>query len=376
MKPLRIFKAAFCVALVCLLLTGCQERENLKDLSVVEGIGIDYANGQVGITAQTLNLMKEVTGPDALSGNITMVSSGQADNISSAVENVSQRLSKKLYFAQNRIVVFGMDYAENHLKESFDYLLRSANSRPDVFVCISSGEAKAVIESEEPNSLVPAQTISDLLEEGEKRGTSVTVTVNELLNYYTDKTSDIYMPVVEAGEENVSATGIAVFDGDKLVRVLEGDECTGFMILSGKIKEGIIVFNVDGFGQVTAEITKIKTKTKAYYENGRVVLRADIKADIILDEVENGLQNSISKEEAHQIARTAEKKIQQLCEVAFKACTESSSDCLRIGEMLAKYDPSAYKILSENKNAYLSSCTLEINASCDLKKISDNSNGS
>lgn len=374
MKPLRIIKAAFCAALVCLLLTGCQERENLKDLSVVEGIGIDYVNGQVGITAQTLNLMKEGTGPEALSGNMTMVSSGQADNISSAVENISHRLSKKLYFAQNRIVVFGMDYAENHLKESFDYLLRSANSRPDVFVCISSGEAKDIIEIEEPNSLVPAQTISDLLEEGEKRGTSVTVTVNELLNYYTDKTTDIYLPVVEAGSEGAFATGIAVFNSDRLVRVLKGDECTGFMILSGKIKEGIIIFNDDDFGRVTAEITKEKTKARACYENGKVVLKADIKADIILDEVENGMQNSISKEEAHQIALAAERKLQQLCEAAFKACTESSSDCLRIGEMLAKYDPSAYKMLSESK-AYLSDCTLEINASCNIKKISDNSNG-
>lgn len=374
MKPLRIIKAAFCAALVCLLLTGCQERENLKDLSVVEGIGIDYVNGQVGITAQTLNLMKEGTGPEALSGNMTMVSSGQADNISSAVENISHRLSKKLYFAQNRIVVFGMDYAENHLKESFDYLLRSANSRPDVFVCISSGEAKDIIEIEEPNSLVPAQTISDLLEEGEKRGTSVTVTVNELLNYYTDKTTDIYLPVVESGSEGAFATGIAVFNSDRLVRVLKGDECTGFMILSGKIKEGIIIFNDDNFGRVTAEITKEKTKARACYENGRVVLKADIKADIILDEVENGMQNSISKEDAHQIALAAERKLQQLCEAAFKACTESSSDCLRIGEMLAKYDPSAYKMLSESK-AYLSDCTLEINASCNIKKISDNSNG-
>ena len=374
MKPLRIIKAAFCAALVCLLLTGCQERENLKDLSVVEGIGIDYVNGQVGITAQTLNLMKEGTGPEALSGNMTMVSSGQADNISSAVENISHRLSKKLYFAQNRIVVFGMDYAENHLKESFDYLLRSANSRPDVFVCISSGEAKDIIEIEEPNSLVPAQTISDLLEEGEKRGTSVTVTVNELLNYYTDKTTDIYLPVVESGSEGAFATGIAVFNSDRLVRVLKGDECTGFMILSGKIKEGIIIFNDDNFGRVTAEITKEKTKARACYENGKVVLKADIKADIILDEVENGMQNSISKEDAHQIALSAERKLQQLCEAAFKACTESSSDCLRIGEMLAKYDPSAYKMLSESK-AYLSDCTLEINASCNIKKISDNSNG-
>ena len=68
MKPLRIIKAAFCAALVCLLLTGCQERENLKDLSVVEGIGIDYVNGQVGITAQTLNLMKEGTGHGLLTG--------------------------------------------------------------------------------------------------------------------------------------------------------------------------------------------------------------------------------------------------------------------------------------------------------------------
>lgn len=375
MKPLKIFKIIFCAFLVCLLLSGCNGRENLKDLSVVEGLGIDFENGETAVTVQTLNLFKEGSGAEALSGNITMVSGGSGVNISSAVDNVSESLSKKLFFGQNRIIVFGMDYAENYLFESLDYLLRSSDSRPDVIMCISAEKAKNVIESKENNVLVPAQAVSELLEAGERSGTAAYITANELLNFYTDKTSDIFLPVVKASENEASASGIAVFDGDKLVRILKNDECIGFMFLSDKIEEGLLTFEDEAFGGISADIIKSKTKTKALFENGKVVYYAEIKADITLDEVENGLEESLSNEQAHAIAQLAQEKIKKQCQDAFSACTQSKSDCLRIGESLAKNDAVAYKKVSESWKDYLSDCELKINVICNIKKVTDNSSG-
>lgn len=373
MKLMKIFKIIFCVILFCLLLSGCRGRENLKDLSVVEGLGIDYENGETAVTAQTLNLFKEGSGAEALSGNITMISNGSGSNISSAVDNVSESLSKKLFFGQNRIIVFGMDYAENYLFDSLDYLLRSSDSRSDVILCISSEKAKTVIESKENNVLVPAQAISDLLEAGERSGTAVFITSNELLNYYTDKTSDVLLPVVEADENDASVIGIAVFDGKRLVRILKNDECIGFMFLSNRIDEGLLTLEDKEFGKISVEIIKSKTKTKTCFENSKVIYNAEIKADIMLDEIENGLENPLSEKEIKAISRLAEEKIEKQCREAFYACTENKSDCLRIGESLAKNDGKAYKIASESWKDYLAEAELKIKVSCNVKKISDNS---
>lgn len=201
-KITGIFKAAVCVVLAAALFSGCSDNENLKDLSVVEGMGIDYLDGQISVTAQTLNLAKEGSGAEALSGNITVNAGGSGENISDAVQNTAQSLSKKLFFGQNQILVIGSALAENNLELCFDYLLRNSDSRPDVAVCISSGTANEILSAKFSESLVPAQALSELLYNGETEGFAAYVTVNEMLNLYKDKTSDVFLPVVTAENES------------------------------------------------------------------------------------------------------------------------------------------------------------------------------
>ena len=184
---MKNFKILLSVMLILLLFTGCTERNDLSDLSIVEGMGIDYNDDEVTVTVQTLNLAKEGSGAEALSGNVTMNTSGKGSNISDAIENVTESLSKKLFFGQNRIIVFGMGMAENYLEKNVDYLLRSSDSRSDVKICISEKDAAEIIDSHENDALVPAESITSLLNKGEKNGFAADVTTNELLNLYLDK---------------------------------------------------------------------------------------------------------------------------------------------------------------------------------------------
>ena len=66
---MKNFKILLSVMLILLLFTGCTERNDLSDLSIVEGMGIDYNDDEVTVTVQTLNLAKEGSGAEALSGN-------------------------------------------------------------------------------------------------------------------------------------------------------------------------------------------------------------------------------------------------------------------------------------------------------------------
>ena len=56
---MKNFKILLSVMLILLLFTGCTERNDLSDLSIVEGMGIDYNDDEVTVTVQTLNLAKE-----------------------------------------------------------------------------------------------------------------------------------------------------------------------------------------------------------------------------------------------------------------------------------------------------------------------------
>lgn len=358
-----------------LLFSGCSSRHNLKDLSVVEGIGIDLKDEEITATIQSLNLIKEGSGAEALSGNVTMNTIGTGTTISAAIEDVSKTTSKRLFFGQNRIVVFGMKMAENYLEKSLDYLLRSSDSRSDVTIAIAEKEASEIMESPENEALVPAQTISSLLCLSEKSGYGAHVTTNELLNAYADKTSDIYLPVLTIKDESSSVLGIAVYNDIRLVKILDENESFGFLFLRNKVEEGLLQLKDDSLGEISTDIISSKAKPKAEYKDGKVVFNVKIKASVMLDEVEHGITNELSDSELKHIERLAEEQIERLCTRAFTACVKNKSDSLRIGEYLAMCEPKVYSRLSDNWENALETAELDVDVKCKLSKINENSEG-
>lgn len=372
---LKNFKIIVSLLLVMFLFSGCSSRHNLNDLSVVEGVGIDLNDNEITATIQSLNLIKEGSGAEALSGNVTMNTVGTGTTISAAIEDVSKTTSKRLFFGQNKIVVFGMKMAENYLEKNLDYLLRSSNSRSDVIIALAEKEASDIMKSPENKSLVPAQTISNLLRLSEKSGYGANVTTNELLNAYEDKTSDIYLPVLAVKNESCSVSGIAIYNDIRLVKILDENESFGFLFLRNKVEEGLFQLKDDSLGEISINIISSKAKSKAEYKDGKVVFKVKIKTSVMLDEVEHGVTNELSDSDLKHIEKLAEEQIEGLCNEAFSACVKNKSDSLRIGEYLAMYEPKAYSRLSDDWENVLETVELDIDVKCKLSKINENSEG-
>ncbi len=362
--------------LIALLFSGCSDvSTNLKDMSIVEGMGIDLSDGGICVTAQTLNLSKEGSGAEALSGNITMLTQGKGSDVSSAVSNARESLSKEFFFGQNRLIVFGMDIARDYIEKNLDYLIRSVDSRMDVSVCIAEKTAGEIMQSKENDVLVPSESVAALLKLGEKSGFGADITTAELLNLYLDKTSDIYLPVVKGGEKSVSVSGIAVFNDTSLAKVMDSESTYGFLLFTDDISSGNLEIKSKNMGVVGIKIISSHAKSRASVENGKLVLHTRIKAELMLDAVENGLIRTLTKERIDELESLAALKIKGMCNSAFLDCVEARSDCLRIGEMLAMSSPSDYAKLSDDWDKALSSALLDLEVDCRLKKINENSKG-
>lgn len=370
---MKVFKTIVLILLVCLTFTGCNSQNNLRDLSIVEGMGIDYTDDEIEVTVQTLNLVKEGSGSEALSQNVTTNTSGSGKNISDALTNISKGISKKLFFGQNRIIVFGKDFATDHLYENLDYFLRSSDSRADILLCVADENAKSVIESKENNALVPAENIASLLITGEKRGFSARVTTNELLNLYADKTSDMYLPVVTCEKDKIAVLGIAIYDNNKLVSVLGDDDMKGLLFLKDKIKSGLVMVETTNLGKTTVEITKSYSTSKVKYENGKITLYEKINTKVTLNEAEKGIVSPITDEDIKEIKLLTEKEIEKSCTSAFNECVKHGSDCLRLGENLAMRDPRAYSVLSDNWDENLKNAQIKLDINCNISKINEHS---
>lgn len=373
MNLLKSFKVIACIVILVFMLTGCMNTVHLKDQLIVEGIGIDAKGEEVNLIVQTLKL-GAAAGDETPQGNRTYNTEGSGESIMDAVSSLSKSLSKKLFFGQNKIIVFSREVAETDFDKKLDYFLRSQNSRIDVAVCVSDTAAKDIIESEEKDSGVPCENMVYLLKNGQDTGVITYITVNELLNMYSDKTSDIYLPVVEKKKENdnIQIKGIGLFSDDKLAYVTNDDETMGFLFMCNKIKTCTIEFEDEELGKVGVKITSPKAKKHIEIVDGNINFVVDIKAKLMIDEVEKGIITSLDKEKLDRICSGADEKINQLCTQAFMACRNNKCDALRIGEYLAKDSPKSYDKLSDEWDTYFQTVNFSVNTDASLKNISDN----
>lgn len=360
--------------MIAMCFTGCGSTTHLKDLMVVEGLGIDTDGEGVSICVQTLKA-DIISGGEAPSGNMTINTDESGKSVFDAISNLSNNLSKKVFLGHNNLIVFGSDIYKEGINEHLDYFLRSTDSRVDVIVCAAKGKANEIISSAENDSHIPCENIVSLLDNGEKSGTSAYVTINDVLNLYSDKTSDIYMPMLEKSDDrdNVTTVGIGIFNGGKLVYTTDADETAGLLFVQGKIDNCFVEFQSDKLGRVGVEIYNPKTVNSTYIKNGEVYFKTRIYAEYVINEIENGVAFSLDYNSLEEISRNVENKINLLCRKAFYACRSNSSDCLRVGEYLARDCPEAYDLLSDDWKSYFSSVKYTVSSDASLKKISDNS---
>lgn len=374
MNLLKSFKVIACVVLIAAMLSGCMNTVHLKDLLIVEGMGIETKDDKINVIIQTLKL-GAASSTEPPEGNRTYNTEEDGDTIVDAVSNLTQSVSKKLFFGQNKIIVFSREIAEANFKENLDYFLRSPDSRIDVAVCIADKSSKDIIESKENDAGVPCENMVYLLKNGQDAGVSAYVSVSELLNMASDKTSDIYLPILKKEKEknNVETNGIGLFSNDRLVDVTNDDETMGFLMLSGKIKECMIEFNDEQIGRVGVRISSPKIKKRIDIVDGNINFIVDIDCQIMIDEIEKGIITKLTEQNLESICSKAGGEIKRLCTDGFNACRENNSDALRIGEYLAKDSPESYNKVADEWDTYFKTVNMYISANAHMKKITDNS---
>lgn len=370
-KCIKIFFSLF---LCFLLFTGCTGSRHLKDLFIVEGLGIDYYDNNLSVTLQGLKVNVS-NASDTPLGNMVVNTSASGTTVSNAINNIAKAVSKRAFFGHNKIIVLSKELAQNDIKNYIDYFLRSEDSRADVAICVSNEKAKFILESKENDANVPSENILFLINNNEKTGQSILVNENEFLMLYEDKYSDIYLPVIERkdDESTVKSAGIALFSDNRLAYITNDIETKGFVILNNKAKDVLIQISDEKFGKIDVKLSNIKCKKSASIVENKAYFNVEINADIILGEIEKGTQNKLSKKDNKRLCALVEKACNEMISETYNACIYAKSNALRIGKFIARDCPEYYEKHLSDSNGGFQEAELNVNSYINLEKISDNS---
>ncbi|MBP7331773.1 MAG: Spore germination protein B3 precursor [Firmicutes bacterium ADurb.Bin373] len=283
---------AFILLILSALLYGCWDRREINDLGLIVGVAYDQAElaGKTGVelTLQVANPAVMATGQGGTigaggTGGTTGAGpfwtiSETGVTIREAISKMNYRVPKHLFFGHARVYVFGEKAVRGGITPFLDRWTRSPESRDNIFLAVSKGDASRILEQKSPVFQSTALALNNIFLD--KDGWQAIMAVNMADFEYrlsTGITSPL-APVVEVipqasltAEEikagistTVAITGLAAFDPDgRLVDYLDERESMGLLwvINRARNREMTIPHFVEG-KEESISLRQVNAKSK------------------------------------------------------------------------------------------------------------------
>lgn len=386
-KRLKIFCIVICIILCAVFLGGCTKGEAKKELNsiaIVIGFAVDAAEGkgeeEVLLTAQVVHNSSSLQSDG--SGESSSGSGGDlgksfwnvqstGGNLLETIRNASHITNRKLYVAHNQVVIFSKEIAEKGVGRYLDHFLRDHETRYDVNIVISDGPAGEVLAVESHLEVLPAQDLNKLILRQEQEGNIASCTIFKFAREYKIPYKSVLVPIVkiikpeesETKSPYLSVDKVAVFKKGKMVGTFDKEQTRGILWLMGDVMKGVISFEYDE-ESVTVEVLDGNSKIKPSYKNGKIILQAEINADLSLGEFQSG--KKIDQKLLDNLSKACEDKIKNDIVSVFSEIQKYETDILGIGEYFYRFHNKVWDSISENFEELYKNTEIEVSVNVDI----------
>jgi germination protein, Ger(x)C family len=358
-----------------LSLSGCWSQRELKDLSIVVGIGIDKAEtpGDVLLTAQIVKpgeIIKPSKGSAGGEGTAYWNIKSSAQTIFDAVREFTHETSNKLYVAHTQAIILGKDIAADGVQKYLDFFMRSHETRPTTMILVSNSTAGEVLDVKPETEKLPAMNLAKLAKnQSLLTAHAMPVNLQELTTRLLSKTTSPIAPIVNISSTDNKKTlhveGMAVFKKDKMVGTLNSTETRGLLWVLGKVKSSDI--NVDlPDGKATVEIIMAESEVTPEIKNKKPYVHISIK------EVGN-LANQTNPENLATLPgftlleQLQHDVIKDEVQAALKKARDLNTDIFGFGDKFHKKYRNEWKTMEDNWDKIFPDLQVEIEIESDIR---------
>ncbi len=270
---------------VSLLLTGCWDREELNDLGILMGLGVDKAGDQIKVTAQVAipSALGSNTGKN--SGTPVTLFHATGPTLFEAIQKLTLSNPRNIFMSHIRVLVFSEKFARDvGIGDVLEALIRDPGVRPDYYVMIArNSSAETILSTLTSLERIPAEKLYSTLDVSAKTwAPTTTVNADRLLEeMLSDGISPVVTGVELRGNKKVAATdknvttsdppaklyytGLGVFKKDKLIGWLNEEESKGYNYIRDNVKSTVGHIGCDDKGKIALKTLRVDTKMKASF---------------------------------------------------------------------------------------------------------------
>ncbi|MFC5466463.1 Ger(x)C family spore germination protein [Lederbergia graminis] len=293
------------IGLCTILLTGCWDKVEMQDLSIVTAAAIDrLEDGKTRISIQIFiprSITSGETGEDLSSGS-TFVREGVGNSLAEAISKLQFNVPRTLFWSHCKIYIFGEELAKEGIRDEADYIARHPGLRGSAFLFVSEGEARELVSLIPPLERYSAEALRKLTEHEPSMITSLRDVDMGLMG----DSESISLPYIkklipkdEARKPHETIpviNGTAIFKKDKMVGTLNLHDTNSLLWLKKGVKQSTISIKPDGDDkEIILSTTSEKHTFIPQIKDNRWIMdiKIDMEGDIIQNETNLDLLNEV-----------------------------------------------------------------------------------
>ena len=294
-----------------LILTGCQNYQELNDIAITTAIAVDYSNeaNEYNIITQVVNTPKK----DSSNNEPTFLNfSSTSNSLTEALSKIVLECPKKLYTSQTQLIILSKEATENKLNNILDFFIRNPNFRGETLVLLAPN--KEDLEGITIQTLLDNLSSSNIvssLKKGKEEGYTSIINLNDLADMYLNPYKEITIPTLyiegipNEGKEETNRTSttykesvkigpLSFFKDTSLLGFINTEEEKYLEIIKNNLNKTIITLPNNN---ITFELYNIKTKIVPNIKDNQIIINISGNArsyEIITDKnIEN--PNNVKK---------------------------------------------------------------------------------
>lgn len=340
------------LVLITFLLTGCSYVE-LNDLAIADALGIDYVDNKYIVSAQVMNLKKE--GSDQTTGS-SILYIGKGESISTAIRNISLEYPKTLYLSHLELLIIGEGVIENGIDKTFDYFLRSPETRNDALLIVCPKNKASDILNPDVNKEeeFPSKDIITTIENSmERNGKVVALNFEEFISTYLQEgISPVASSITINKEEDKKITlltGISTFNKNKYMGNLTNNSGIAYNIINNNFYDIVLKTKYKN-SPLSISVFNPKSDLNINIKNDKLTVKIDIDLEGHILETERKIKVT-DKKVLEEIENNTIKDIKKYIKELIHFSKEKNTDILGIGNNIYKFNHKEYKKYKD-KNLY------------------------
>ena len=296
-------KKILIIILTLLLCTGCFDYKEINDLAIINAIGVDYEKDEYVITLEILN--DQIDKDSSKITSYTKV--GYGKNLTSAIENAADKLSKQLIFNHIKLMILSKSIIEEKFENIIDLFLRNTYFRENFYVISATKNKPETLLNHTTNEAPIASTaITDTLESIRySSNTNVLKKFDEIVEEVITYGIDTCFSNITLKDNEFIVDGMSIFNNYSYKSNLSNEYVKIYNLLTDNFDRPTYTINYDNLSFTTAiNNGKINTEIKSGTINvtgnlmGRIIdndPKFNIRDPKNLERIDNDFTNLLNK---------------------------------------------------------------------------------